>query len=113
MTKIVDNEVYTNGKIEVKVLKHFSRWEDCIKKEMVDFVFSINAETNETIIRTKKEFCEEFRLGKLDSFEAITLEKVFEQYNDIYAVANNKKEIEKLQKEFFKNFKNEYEIIEK
>lgn len=112
MTKIVDNEVYTNGKIEVKVLKHFSRLEDGFEKG-IDFVFAINTETNETIIRTKKEFCEEFRLGKLDSFEAITLEKVFEQYNDIYAVANNKKEIEKLQKEFFKNFKNEYEIIEK
>lgn len=75
MTPIVNNEVYTNGKIKVKVIEHFSRLEDCIKNGIVDFVFAINTKTNETIIRTQKEFCEEFISG---------LEKSLENFFDSY-----------------------------
>ena len=88
MTKIVDNEVYTNGKIEVKVLKHFSRLEDGFEKG-IDFVFAVNTETNETIIRTEKEFCEEFIAGLEKS-----LENFFDSYisNGQYEPKTNTKE---------------------
>lgn len=75
MTPIVNNKVYSNGKIEVKVIDHFSRWEDYVKSEMIDFVFAINTETNETIVRTQKEFREEF----IDGLK-VTLESFFDTY---------------------------------
>lgn len=67
---IENNEVYTNGKIDVIVIKHFSRREDYIEK-IVDFVFAKNIKTNDIIIRTKKEFMEEFTNKSEEKLENI------------------------------------------
>lgn len=43
----------------------------------------------------------------------MTIEEVVKMIEDCKDLANSNKEAEKLKKEFIKNFKNEYEIIEK
>lgn len=43
----------------------------------------------------------------------MTIEEVVQMLEDCKALANSNEEVEKLKKEFIKNFKKEYEIIEK
>jgi hypothetical protein len=43
----------------------------------------------------------------------MTIEEVVQMLEDCKALANSNEEAENLKKEFIKNFKNEYEIIEK
>lgn len=94
MVTIKNNKVYSNGKIEVKVIEHFSRLEDGIKNEMIDFVFAVDTSSNETILRTQKEFNEEFICG---------LEKSLTNFFDSY-LSNGQYEPNITTKEHFVNW---------
>lgn len=56
---------------------------------------------------------DEIVVSKLSSFNTPSIEELIEHYEDIKDVANGHAEEEKLKREFIKNFKNEYKIIEK
>lgn len=43
----------------------------------------------------------------------MTIEEIIEMVKDFKRVANTEEEAKKLEEKFIKNFKNEYEIIEK
>lgn len=45
--------------------------------------------------------------------DALSIEELIETYEEIKLVSNSSTEAEKLKKAFFKNFKNEYQVVEK
>jgi len=77
------------------------------KDKRIEFLEEKLAEKNEQLGEYREN------IKNLSSKSEWSIEELLEQYSDIKDIANSHAEEEKLKREFIKNFKNDYRIVEK